>query len=61
MRRSGPVAAVLVTVLAATLAGCGDTTDPGQESSRRMRVYGTDGIMQNSIGDELAERSVLSG
>lgn len=61
MRRSGPVAAVLVTVLAATLAGCGDTTDPGQESSRRMRVYGTDGIMQNSIGDELAERSILSG
>ena len=61
MRRSRPVTAALATVLAATLAGCaaGDTVEA--EPPRPLRVYGTDGIMQNSFGDELADRTILAG
>ncbi len=61
LHRHPVLAAVAAVALA--VAGCGgpadETVDPGDPA--RIRLYGTDGIMQNSFADQLSDRKLVAG
>jgi ABC-type branched-subunit amino acid transport system substrate-binding protein len=52
---------VLTAVLALTVTACADQTSGDQNGPIAIRLYGTDGTMQNAFAEELADRTQLSG
>ncbi|MFC7546414.1 ABC transporter substrate-binding protein [Plantactinospora sp. GCM10030261] len=60
-RRARSVALAACALLALTIAGCGQDDDPTDQASA-IRLYGTDGNMQNSFGKEFdGQAGILDG
>lgn len=62
MRSSRQIAVTACVAVAFTLTGCAeDGPDPGRDTPSAVKLYGTDGNMQNSFASSLVDPSVLSG
>jgi ABC-type branched-subunit amino acid transport system substrate-binding protein len=48
-------------VAASVLTGCGDPATDEGAGNEKIRLYGTDGTMQNEFAAELTDRTVLNG
>lgn len=52
----------LAVAVLLSVTGCSAPAEPaGEERPRTVRLYGSDGIMQDPFGDALSDRSVLRG
>lgn len=58
-----PYRRLVISAMAAALvlAGCADPGDEGDGAGGTIRLYGTDGTMQNEFAAELVDRRVLNG
>jgi branched-chain amino acid transport system substrate-binding protein len=61
MRRRSYRGIAVAAAAALMLAGCADSDSGDGGGDRTIRLYGTDGTMQNEFAAQLADRTVLNG
>lgn len=62
MRLSHPLAVALCATLVVALTGCADNSDDSATNApSTVKLYGTDGNMQNSFAEEFSDPAVLAG